>query len=283
MPHWDWLIVVYLFLGGLGSGAYLTSFAAEQGRLGKNSRLKKTGYYLAAPIVAIGALLLVFDLGQGFYESWRLVRLLLNIRSVMTWGTYILCAFIIVGLIKGFLAFKNKPAPSLLTRTGAVLALATGAYTGLLLTVIKAVPFWNTYIMPALFVVSALSTGLSITVIAARFVEKECRSNAKERQTHMILIGIELIIASIFFGLMLFGLNGAVGTESASLVMFGHYAIVFWGCFIGLGLLFPLVMFSSGHRFNRLMLAADLGVLAGGFALRSLVILGALPVWDGTI
>jgi len=31
MGHWGWLIAIYLFLGGLGAGAYLTSFAAEKG------------------------------------------------------------------------------------------------------------------------------------------------------------------------------------------------------------------------------------------------------------
>ena len=282
MYQWDMVIVVYLFLGGLGAGAYLTSFAAETGRLGENSRLKRTGYCLAAPVAAIGALLLVLDLGQGSTKPWLLVRLLLNPNSVMTWGTCILSLFIFVGLIKGFFAFRNKSAPNFLTWAGAILALATGAYTGLLLTVIKAVPFWNTYFMPVLFVVSALSTGLSITAITAHFAEKES-GNAKEERAQLTLVVIELVITAIFFGLMLFGLNGAVGVESASLIIFGNYAIFFWLCFIGMGLLLPLVAFISGIRSGCLMLTADLGVLIGGFTLRALVILAALPVWDGTI
>jgi formate-dependent nitrite reductase membrane component NrfD len=57
---------------------------------------------------------------------------------------------------------ENISVPEGLTWAGAVLALATGTYTGLLLAVIKAVPFWSTGIMPLLFVVSALSTGLSL-------------------------------------------------------------------------------------------------------------------------
>ncbi|MBC2724152.1 MAG: polysulfide reductase NrfD, partial [Desulfosporosinus sp.] len=39
MGHWGWLIAIYLFLGGLGAGAYLTSFAAEKGLLGKTTNL----------------------------------------------------------------------------------------------------------------------------------------------------------------------------------------------------------------------------------------------------
>lgn len=309
--HWHWLIVIYLFLGGLGAGAYLTSFAAEKGWLGSNSRLKKVGYYIAAPIVAFGTLLLVFDLGQGLYKPWLLVRLLLNFGSVMTWGVYILAAFIVVGFVKAFLVFKNKQAPEALGWVGAGLALATGAYTGLLLSVIEAVPFWNSFMMPILFVVSALSTGLSVTTLVAHFMEKQGSANIKENQVHLSLVAAELIVVVIFFGLMSFGANGPVGAQSAASVMFGSYAIVFWGYFIGLGLLFPLVVFilenthlkqsaqkvvtepsltetesaataQSGHQ-SYLVLVSDFSVVIGGFALRALIIFAALPIWDGTI
>lgn len=309
--HWHWLIVIYLFLGGLGAGGYLTSFAAEKGWLGENTRLSKVGYYIAAPIVALGTVLLVFDLGQGLHKPWLLARLLLNFGSVMTWGVYILSAFIIVGLIKAYLVFKNKQAPEALAWAGAGLAIATAAYTGLLLAVVEAVPFWNSYIMPILFVVSALSTGLSVTTLVAHFMEKEGSANFKENQVHLSLVATELIVVAIFFGLMSFGANGPIGAQSAASVIFGSYAIVFWGYFIGLGLLFPLFIFllehlhlkksvqkavsepslaeresaattQSGHQ-SYLILVSDFYVVIGGFALRALIIFAALPIWDGTI
>jgi len=312
MHHWHWLIVIYLFLGGLGAGAYLTSFAAEKGWLGPNSRLSRVGYYIAAPVVAVGTALLVLDLGQGLYKPWLLVRLVLNVGSVMTWGVYILSLFIIVGLIKGYLVLKSKTAPNWLTWAGAVLALATAAYTGLLIAVVKAIPFWNTFIMPFLFVASALSTGLSVTALGAHFLEKQAHGNATEGKVHLWLVIVELIIVIIFFGMMAGGAKGPVGAESASMVMFGKYAIVFWGYFIALGLLLPLVVFGleymrakqsgvqvatepastnsgtvaaveSGHESSYLVLVTDLAVLVGGFALRALVIFAALPIWDGKL
>lgn len=305
--HWHWMIVIYLFLGGLGAGAYLTSFAAEKGWLG-NSNLSRTGYYIAAPIVAIGTVLLVFDLGQGLAKPWLLIGLLANPNSVMTWGVYILAAFIIVGLLKGYFTLKNKSAPNILTIAGAVLALATGTYTGLLLAVIKAVPFWATGIMPVLFVVSALSTGLSLTSLLAPLVEKkrERFSESQEEKAHIWLISIELIIVTAFVGIMITGVNGAVGQESVALIISGVYALVFWGYFIGLGLVFPLVTFTYQYyhtksssiqrvteyssassetirkgKFFYLTIVSDISVIIGGFTLRALVILAAIPVWDG--
>jgi len=311
MHHWHWLIVIYLFLGGLGAGTYLTSFAAEKGWLGNNSHLKRAGYYLAAPIVAFGTILLVFDLGQGLHKPWLLIRLLFNLGSVMTWGVYILSAFIIVGLIKGYLVFKNKTAPGALTWAGAVLALATCAYTGLLVAVVEAVPFWNTMLMPFLFVASALSTGLSLTALIAHFIENEGHSSIREGQAHLGIIAVELVIVAMFFGIMVSGAKGSAGVESAYLALFGPYAPVFWGYFIVLGLLLPLVVFgreylknkqfartvttepssirietaatAQGHQASFLNLATDVSVLVGGLALRALIIFVALPVWDGRI
>ncbi|MBM4763031.1 NrfD/PsrC family molybdoenzyme membrane anchor subunit [Bacillus sp. B15-48] len=304
--HWHWLIVIYLFLGGLGAGTYLTSFAAEKGWLGKSSSLTRMGYYLAPPIVTIGTVLLVFDLGQGLTKPWLLIGLIMNPRSVMTWGVYILALFIVVGLIKAYFTFKNKATPNIVTITGAVLALATCAYTGLLLTVIKAVPFWATGIMPVLFVVSAISTGLSLTSLLAILAEKERFTEGREGQAHILLIGAELIIVAVFVGIMFFGVNGPVGKESVELVVTGAYSLVFWGYFIGLGLLFPLFVFIYQHRKSKqsavnetlsaaseiaatvqkkhhsfLTIVSDISVIIGGFALRALIILAAIPVWDG--
>ena len=211
--HWHWLIVIYLFLGGLGAGAYLVSFAAEKGWLGKNSSLSRAGYYISAPVVAFGTVLLVFDLGQGLYKPWLLIRLLFNYGSVMTWGVYILSAFILIGFIKAFLVFKHKNTPAAINWAGAVLALATGMYTGLLLWAVEAIPFWSTGIMPALFVVSALSTGLSATALLASLIEKGKVNEGREGQAHLLLIAVELMIVIIFFTIMLTGVKGPIGIQ----------------------------------------------------------------------
>ncbi|HHV63469.1 MAG TPA: polysulfide reductase NrfD [Peptococcaceae bacterium] len=306
--HWHWLIIIYLFMGGLGAGAYLTSFAAEKGWLGKTSSLKRVGYYIAAPIVALGTALLVFDLGQGLWKPWLLIGLLSNFNSVMTWGVYILSAFILLGFIKGFCVWKNITVPDALTWAGAVLALATGTYTGLLLAAVEAVPFWSTGIMPLLFVVSALSTGLSLCSLLAPLAEREYFTVGRENQAHIILIGAEVIIVTVLMGIMISGIKGPIGQASANLLISGVYSLVFWGYFIGLGLIIPLLAFIFEARHSKRIVTKELAVplaarevaaivqrkhhsyqtivtdvfvLIGGFALRALIILAALPVWDG--
>ncbi|EGO62037.1 NrfD/PsrC family molybdoenzyme membrane anchor subunit [Acetonema longum] len=314
--HWHWLVVIYLFLGGLGAGAYITSFLAEKGFLGKAPSLTRAGYFIATPAVAIGTLMLVFDLGQGFWKPWLMIGLLSNFTSVMSWGVYILSAFILAGFLKCYFAFKNKKAPELLTWAGAFLALCTAAYTGFLISVIKAIPFWNSNIIPVLFVVSALSTGLSATSLLAPLLEKGTYHEGRANQLHLLLVVVEIIVAASFIMVMLNGSNGPIGTESAKLLISGKYQIVFWGLFIVLGLVLPAFIYlqqilsqikktgdipqnitandvgsavlaeaaASSKIYGAhspLMIIGDTGVIIGGFALRMLIVFAALPVWDG--
>lgn len=140
----------------------------------------------------------------------------------MTWGVYILSCFILVGLVVAYFVLKKKEASKGLLIFGAILALATGTYTGLLIAVVKAVPLWNTFLMPVLFVVSALSTGMSATVLFANFLEKGLETDERKvAQVHIGLIGTELIIILAVFGSLLAGLHGPVGAESASTVLGG--------------------------------------------------------------
>jgi len=257
--------------------------------------------------------LLVFDLGQGFYKPWLLIRLLTNPVSVMTWGTWILSFFIVVSLLKAFFAWKKKNAPAILTYAGAILALATGAYTGLLLADARAIAFWSTMILPVFFVLSALSTGMSATVLLAPYIEKGPVREGKTPQAHLLLVVLEIVVAAVFFGMMLSGAKGTIAAQSAQMVITGQFALVFWLLFVVVGLIFPTGVYAytllkhrqaplpvrdavpavsiadenelaaadehAGHPV--LTAASDAAAIVGGLALRYLIIFAALPIWDG--
>jgi formate-dependent nitrite reductase membrane component NrfD len=312
--HWGWFIVIYLFLGGLGAGSYLTSFAAEKGWLGNSPALKRVGYIISGPIVAFGTLLLVFDLGQGLKKPWLLIGLIMNPHSVMTWGVYILAVFIMVALVIAFfLLIKKTDAPKILVNIGALLALATCAYTGLLVAVVKAIPFWNTFVMPVLFIVSALSTGISFVVLLSHIFESAHTDERTITKLHIGMVGVEVALIAVLLGTMLSGNNGAVAVESANMVVSGSMAVFFWGGLVGIGLIIPLLLSIVGlqklapaksgvslkgdlvpavsegaaalegsHAASNLLLLGDAGVVLGGFVLRYLVIFAAIPLWNGT-
>ena len=309
--HWEWLIVIYLFLGGLGAGAYLTSYAAGRGWLGNSPALQRAGYFIAAPIVAFGTVLLVFDLGQGLKKPWLLIGLLSNFSSVMTWGVYILALFICVGLVVAFFVWKKKAIPGVLEHLGALLAFSTCAYTGLLVAVVEAIPFWNTYVMPVLFVVSAISTGLSITVLVSNIIDKGVHSDEyKISKLHFYLVSVEIILVAFIFSMANAG--GGVKAASAAQAISGGLALWFWLFLVVLGLVVPLlisafavrklgrsahtgqalhaaagsgnaVALEQGQGLANVLLLSDALVVLGGFVLRYVVIFAALPIWNGTL
>ena len=47
-----------------------------------------------------------------------------------------------------------------------VFAFATAIYTGILLKATKSIPLWNTYLLPLLFLASALSTGSMAIILS---------------------------------------------------------------------------------------------------------------------
>src|SRR5512142_1586159 len=92
---WGPLIAWYLFLAGMGAGAYVIGYAA--GYLGERYQpLVKPGVFLGAPLVAIGSLLLLLDLGNPLRAYLGFLRPQSSMISV---GILIISVFIVLGAI----------------------------------------------------------------------------------------------------------------------------------------------------------------------------------------
>jgi formate-dependent nitrite reductase membrane component NrfD len=297
---WGWQIAWYLFLGGLGAGATLTSLLASRAGA-RYAPIERAGATLAGPAVALGTALLVIDLGMGRREPWRLVYLYLNWQSPMTWGTWILTLFIPVALLHALAVTGTLPArferlvapvrrvcvlaQGPLKVVAGALALSTAIYTGVLLSVPPSFPLLNSWLLPVLFLVSALSTGLSAAVLVgyvrARRQETELDLHIWSR-IHIVLVVLEL---GVLLAWLAVGSASPAGNASVQMLVSGELAPVFWIGVVLVGLVAPVLAFvveaaPRGHS-SRLALTGEAGVLAGGLALRYLVLLTAVPAIIG--
>src|SRR5438876_6552148 len=99
--EWGYLIVSYLFLGGLSAGLYfvsaLASLLQKNGEDKSYKRIARIGALLAPWPVVLGCFLLIFDLGR-WYRFWKLF---MHIRwtSPMSLGSWLLVAFSLVALV----------------------------------------------------------------------------------------------------------------------------------------------------------------------------------------
>ena len=121
-PIWGAIIAWYLFLAGLGGGAFATAVFVRY-RHPDCKRLMRVGRLIAPIVVIIGLCLLMFDAAAGFAHPLRFALLLTNFGSVMTWGVVFLAVFVVVALIVLVLDLMKREVPMWLDCVGLVMGL----------------------------------------------------------------------------------------------------------------------------------------------------------------
>ena len=283
---WGPMIAWYLFLAGASAGAFLTS-AFVEAKYPESVKMRVAGRIIAPIFVGIGLLMLMLDAEAGLHNPLRFFWLIANPGSVMTLGVYFICVFMPVALVSALLEVLKKRVPKWLTWIGIVFAFAVAAYTGFLLGVVKAFPLWNNAVLPILFVVSALSAGLAATSLVGLLVDRERFEQMwLIKKSHVILSAVEMVVLATM--LIIVSAGSFEGAASVYSLVAGQYAPAFWGGIVLLGLVAPFIIegypvfitkrVETSMTSMVVSVIGEAGVLVGGFMLRLLVILAALPV-----
>lgn len=295
---WGWQPALYLFLGGLGAGAFVV--AACLYFFGKGDHRKSLGLvsWAAVACLAVGLLLLLTELifplrGLMMWRSFS------HVTSWMTIGAWLLFATVIFILLAAVAlteplakAVKLDGKESLLKvcfGVGGVLSFGVCAYTGILLMNAPGVPLWNTLLLPCLFTVSALDTGVALNEIVVSAVEKEptARFHKMTVLGTVVLVALEAVVVAALLGTM--GAGGGyemtsyadAAAASAAALTGGVLAPWFWALFVGVGLAVPAVCAAISH-FAKNVKGATItyvgaaAVLIGGCALRFLILLAGV-------
>lgn len=286
-PVWGAPIVWYLFLAGLGAGAFITA-AFLQWRHPEATSMRRVAYVVSPIVVAIGLVLLMFDATAGLHDPLRFFFLLSNVGSVMTWGVVFLSVFMLIAIISLVLDVVKKKVPVWLTVAGVVLAVCLAVYTGALLGVCRPFPLWNNALLPILFLVSALSSGAAAVLLISVFAHpEEFNRVGVLKKFHFCLPVIELLLLASLLFITSFSSDAGLGSVLSMLV--GNYALLFWIGLVAIGLVLPTALetwllfcspkdFEESSKAHWISAASDVGVLIGGFLLRYLVVLAALPL-----
>ena len=283
---WGPMIAWYLFLAGASAGAFLTSAFVEV-KYPESVKMRVAGRNIAPIFLGIGLVRLMLDAEAGLHNPLRFFWLIANPGSVMTLGVYFICVFMPVALVSALLEVLKKPVPKWLTWVGIVFAFAVAAYTGFLLGVVKAFPLWNNAVLPILFVVSALSAGLAATSLVGLLVDRERFEQMwLIKKSHVILSAIEMVVLATM--LVIVSAGSVEGAASVYSLVAGQYAPAFWGGIVLLGLVAPFIIegypvfitkrVETSMTSMVVSVIGEAGVLVGGFMLRLLVVLSALPV-----
>jgi formate-dependent nitrite reductase membrane component NrfD len=303
--EWGFLIIIYLFLGGLSAGVFfvsaLATFLQRNGEDSSYTKVARYGALLAPWPVMAGCMLLIFDLGR-WYKFWKLF---VHFRwvSPMSIGSWLLIAFTLIALLYCYswlrqeqrdwifsklprrFGFLQKLCPALtssrkkIALLGTPISIGVGIYTGVLLGAVQSRPFWNTNLVAQLFLFSALSTGCAAVMLVLAWSREAVDSRAFQ-----LLYLVDICLMTLeFFIVVPYIVHGQLSVQavrdSLGIILGGPLTLAFWVFFLGLGLLLPLgietyeaapaLLSNATVHFNKTLasLTAIL-VLGGGFLLR---------------
>ena len=306
---WSWQPALYLFLGGMGAGAFVMAAVLFLIDRTRHRLIVCVSMWAALASLAVGLLLLLSELvtplrGLMMWQSFG------HFTSWMTYGAWGAFAAMAVFAVSALLAtrpvgvwlakkwkwFEKRGVA--LRRVLAVIGIVLGAfvavYTGMLLMAAGSVPLWSTPLLPALFTVSAFDTGVALVELVALALSKKDALAPKARvimeRAVVVLVLVECVVMAAFLASML-GADGqtamgATAASSAALLVSGGLAACFWGMVVVCGLVLPLVMAAAGLVLHRrggkkpcpkrlqgaLMAIGAAGALIGGCELRFLIL-----------
>ena len=225
-------IAVYFYLTGLSAGSFILSTLAYGFGMEQYRSLGRVGIILATILLIIAPLFLLLHIGVP-HRAWHLF-VYLNFESPITWGSFLLILYPINCIIYGYFMFKEqKKLTRLFGLIGIPLAISVHGYTGFILAFGKARALWNTALMPILFLVSAIVSGIALMILVC-IVKDRFFSKKKEINKELILNLGKLLAWAIVFDLFLVGSDLLVLTIShsdaqaaAQLILHGKFSFMF--------------------------------------------------------
>ena len=313
---WGTPLFFDLWAAGMAGGAYFAAFLLGLFGADKERRLLRLATYAGVPLVLIGVVLIIADLGEplrafNMYlgsrpQAWEVIpgsgaaalrvwppHLTLSLVSPMSLGGWALVLFTVLGLLLIVLFLADsakpwelqgavgwgvdllralKPVTMFLASIGFLLAVLVMAYTGVVLAA-SSMDLWSsTFLLPALFLGSAVCTGIALLILLVRLAKTPGgdRMVGLLRRSLKVLIVLELAILAAF-------IIWLAAAGSASVLVSGPIGLIFWVGAVLLGLVVPLIMELGVIKRGTdargpLFLVSPLLVLLGGLVLRAVVV-----------
>ena len=278
-------IAAYFYLTGLSAGSFIISTMAYGFGMLRFKPLGKIGVVLAILLLIVAPMILLIDLEQPL-RFWHLI-LYLRITSPITWGTFLLTLYPMNCMVYGYFMFKGDlKRTKIFGLIGIPLALLVHGYTGFILALGKARVLWNTAIMPPIFLVSAMVSGLAMMILVV-IIKDFILQREKEPNRDLIYALGKFLVTSIVLDLILIGMDLSVlltstteAYRAALMLLNGEFSSLFLGVEIILGAIIPLLLLLSPftrHWIPALALASVL-VMIGIFAMRCIMVIGGLSL-----
>jgi formate-dependent nitrite reductase membrane component NrfD len=285
-PHFRWWIVLYFFVGGISGGALLIASLLRLFGAPEDRHFIRLGVYISFVGTLVSGILLIIDLGVPL-RFWHMLvqnntgRPMFKWWSPMSvgaWGLLVFGFFSFLATLRALrddrrltwstLEYLDRAPVSMFGAVGGMLGgLFLAGYTGVLLSVTNR-PIWaDSSWLGLLFLLSGISTSVAAMLLISYWqgVRVASTEDRLKRFDRMALV-LELIVIVAFVV--------SLGTVGRSLLNVWGFVLLVG--VVGAGIVWPLRMGRAGAPHN--VATASLLVLAGGFLLRVVVLLGSEQV-----
>ena len=253
---------IAFYAGGLGGGLYLVSLYFNS----------LWGMFISWLIIAVikGVAHLIF-LGKPL-RFWRII-----FRPGSSWlarGIIFVFAFVIFAAVQLALTYwlPGTATEIVFKALAGIAALSVTVYTGFVLNTVKAVPFWNSTLLPLLFVLCGILGGFGLSVVIGLSGGDVDIAAAETGSRWLLIVNALLIVVYLWAAAN----RETTGKKSVMEQMRGNLAPVFWIGIIVLGIIIPLaIAFSSyfvGEVSSALLVTGVACEVIGGLALRYCVL-----------
>lgn len=258
------------FLSGVGAGAWLLSlyFGAQQNSISGFL----PGLVIGILMVALSGLAHLLFLGN-MTRFWRMIA-----RPQSSWisrGLISMSLFLISSILyiaPAVVSGLPWSAGSVFGRILLVLSLIGTAgilvYKGFVYAVVKALPFWNTPLLPALYIAYAMRGGAAVLLVFLPFLNSHLPVERLE------IIKLWVVISSgvlVLFYLAVMRGAGMAARRSVNDLLSGRISLAFYLGTVLLGLIIPILLGALGY-FTRLtdslLVLVGLSSLIGDFYIK---------------
>jgi sulfite dehydrogenase (quinone) subunit SoeC len=255
---------IAFYTGGLGGGLYLVSL-----------------YFNSMWGMLIGWAIVSFIKGVTHFvflgKPQRFWRIMMHPQtSWLARGFLFVVSFAGLGFIQLIISWQwpGNPAEIVFKVLAGIMAFCVAIYTGFVLKAVKGVPFWNSWLLPVLFIMCGVLGGFGLSVAISLSGGDIVLSRAETGSRILLAVNILLIIVY----LLLAAKREAVGKQTVFEQIRGQNAPVFWIGIVVLGLVIPvavsLIALATGEVNSIMLIFGVVCEIIGGLSLRYVVLKG---------
>jgi formate-dependent nitrite reductase membrane component NrfD len=267
-PQREWieghgiLVAFAMFFGGLAGGLYLASLAFDS----------LLGMFIAWLVAMAAGITDMMHLSKPM-RFWRMM-----LKPGTSWisrGFIFIWLFLGAAMIQLALSqWAPGAAETVFKVLAGILAFGVAIYSGFVVGFVGAIKLWNSAVIPILYVISGLTGGLAVLLLAS------FNDDALLTMTNYFLVA--LVVYAVFVAVYLWvaTYGNVTARDSAVRVLRGNVAPAFWLGVVLLGIIIPIAMvapFALAQSTSPAVFAvASVCAIIGGVMLRYVILKGGL-------